>query len=357
MTTKRGTKISWATQTWNPVTGCTRISDGCTHCYAETLSLRFGWSKLPWTKQNEAQNVTLHRNRLLHPKRWKEPQVIFVNSMSDLFHDLVPDDFIAEVFEVMAAHPQHTFQILTKRAERAASWPGPWPANIWQGVSVENPKALPRVDALRRCQAQTRFLSIEPLLAPLPALDLDGIHWVIVGGESGPGWRPMDHAWARDIRDRCVLAQPMSGITRQGLKHCGATVTPTAELVWTPATHAAYVELLRHPLHVVECPVLHLPPEISSADADRATAILQRLKHEDAAGILLPEGWSIELIPQAQPPAFFFKQSAAPRTEMGTALEEEDGSAWEWRQFPGQLEPPVMVTPPRATEQLHLGGV
>lgn len=207
------TAISWTDATWNPTTGCSKVSEGCRFCYAENMSLRFGWSKKPWSAANAAENVIEHPERLRKPYSLKVPSRIFVNSMSDLFHEQVSDEFIARVFEVMADLPQHTFQVLTKRPERAATWPGPWPVNIWQGTSVEDARVLHRVDSLRRCGAQTRFLSCEPLIGPLAGLNLDGIHWVIVGGESGrhlkdgpanPRW--MDHAWARDIRDRCVEA-------------------------------------------------------------------------------------------------------------------------------------------------------
>lgn len=148
----------------------------------------------------------LHPERLRKPYSWRNPKRVFVNSMSDLFHELIPDEYIREVFAVMADLPQHTFQILTKRPERAANWHGPWAPNIWMGTSVENRRVLARIDHLRQCQAAVRFLSAEPLLGPLDSLDLDGINWVIVGGESGPGHRPMNHDWARDIRDKCVAA-------------------------------------------------------------------------------------------------------------------------------------------------------
>ena len=202
------TLISWTDTTWNPTTGCSRVSEGCRFCYAETLSLRFGWSKKPWTAANAAENVLLHPERLRHPYRWKTPSRVFVNSMSDLFHEAIPDDFLTAVFSVMNDLPQHTFQILTKRPERAAAWSGPWAPNIWMGTSVEDERALHRIAALRRCPASTRFLSCEPLLGPLPHLDLAGIHWAIVGGESGRHMtrhpeRWMEHAWAREIRDLC----------------------------------------------------------------------------------------------------------------------------------------------------------
>lgn len=202
------TLISWTDETWNPTTGCSRASDGCRFCYAETLSLRFGWSKKPWTHNNAVENVVLHPERLRKPSSWKTPKRVFVDSMADLFHEQVPDDYISRVFEVMAAHPQHIFQVLTKRPERAASWPGPWPFNIWMGTSVEDRRVIGRIEHLRRCEAKTRFLSCEPLLGDLGLLDLSDIHWVIAGGESGQHItrhpeRVMDHAWARALRDQC----------------------------------------------------------------------------------------------------------------------------------------------------------
>lgn len=198
------TKIRWTNETWNPTTGCSRVSAGCKHCYAEQLSLRFGWSSKPWTARNAALNVVLHPDRLHRPYSWRKPRRVFVNSMSDLFHPLIPDEYIKQVFAVMCDLPQHTFQILTKRPERAASWEGPWPRHIWMGTSVENARATERIDALRDCNAAVRFLSAEPLLGPLGVLDLTGIHWVIVGGESGPRHRRMHHEWARAIRDACL---------------------------------------------------------------------------------------------------------------------------------------------------------
>ena len=240
------TKISWASVTWNPVHGCSKVSAGCDNCYAETLSLRMGWTKKEWTGDNAKENVQLKPHKLKEPYKLKEPSRVFVNSMSDLFHPLVPSEYIEKVFAVMHDLPQHVFQILTKRPRRAARWQGEWTENIWQGTSVENRKTLFRIDQLRECQAQTRFLSLEPLLEDLGELNLDGIHWVIVGGESGKGYRPMEHAWARAIRDQCV---------EKGV-------------------------------------------------------------------------------------AFFFKQSAAYRTEMGTELEEADGTKTSWQQFPDTMPKP-----------------
>ena len=206
------TAISWTDVTWNPVSGCSRVSEGCRNCYAERISLKFGHTALPWTAPNAAENVRCHPERLDQPRKLKTPSRVFVNSMSDLWHPLVPDAFIAEVFTVMASLPQHTFQILTKRPERAATWAGPWPANVWQGTSVEDSRVMGRIDLLRRCDAAVRFLSCEPLIGPLPGLALTGIHWVIVGGESGPHLtgpqhpRWMRQEWAREIRNACVAA-------------------------------------------------------------------------------------------------------------------------------------------------------
>ena len=234
------TKISWTDATWNPVHGCSKVSAGCDNCYAEALSLRYGMTKAPWTTENAGENILLKPHKLREPYRLKEPSRVFVNSMSDLFHPRIPADYREQVFDVMRELPQHIFQVLTKRPRGAARYPGEWRPNIWQGTSVENRSTLHRIDSLRECGAKVRFLSLEPLLEDLGTLKLDGIHWVIVGGESGKGFRPMPHEWARDIRDQCV-----------------------------------------------------------------------------AAGV-----------------AFFFKQSAAYRTEMGTRLEEVDGNPTEWQQFP-----------------------
>ncbi len=297
-----GTKIGWTDQTWNPTTGCSRVSEGCRHCYAESLSLRNGWSRKPWTHNNAPENVVLHPERLRKPYSWKTPSRVFVNSMSDLFHEQVPDAFIAQVFAVMADLPQHTFQVLTKRPERAATWPGPWPANVWMGTSTENQRAADeRIPHLLRTPAAVRFISAEPLLGPLDiapylwatwingrelpkptnwiGLDsnmymppyysarlLPALDWVIVGGESGahiPSTpeRHMDHGWARSIRDQCV-----------------------------------------------------------------------------AAGV-----------------AFWFKQSSSVRTEMGTELIEVDGTTTVWRQFPDDAATIVTVAAPEPVPALPQG--
>jgi protein gp37 len=200
--------IEWTEATWNPVTGCSKVSPGCAHCYAETLSRRFRHTTKPWTPAHALENVVLHPDRLDQPLRWRRPRVIFVNSMSDLFHELVPLEFIWDVFDVMAAADQHVFQILTKRHERVAELAPliDWPENVWMGVSIENSRWVERADALRTVPAAVRFVSAEPLLGPLDALDLDGIDWLIAGGESGARHRPMREEWVLDLRDRCTAA-------------------------------------------------------------------------------------------------------------------------------------------------------
>lgn len=196
-------KIEWTDATWNPVTGCNKISPGCKHCYAERLSKRLKATGM--AKYRNGFAVTLHPDTLEIPLRWRKPRSIFVNSMSDLFHVDVPDEFIARVFDVMTRAHWHRYQVLTKRPERAASLNSylPWPDQIWMGASVESQDYVRRIDQLRETDAAIKFLSLEPLLGPLPNLDLQGIDWVIVGGESGPGARPMQGDWARDIRDQC----------------------------------------------------------------------------------------------------------------------------------------------------------
>ena len=195
------TGIEWTDRTWNPTTGCDKVSPGCTHCYAEALTKRFH------TNFPNGFDLTLHRNRLEEPKRWKKPSRIFVNSMSDLFHEEVPIEFLKEVFDVMRETPWHIYQILTKRHERllAIADQLDWHKNIWMGVSVENQNYVNRIDCLRQVPAQVRFLSCEPLLGNLE-LNLTDIHWVIVGGESGVKHRPMQAEWAQSIRDQCQEA-------------------------------------------------------------------------------------------------------------------------------------------------------
>lgn len=195
--------IEWTEATWNPVTGCTKISAGCKNCYAERMAKRLKAMGVP-QYQNGFQ-LTLQPQTLHLPKTWKKPRVIFVNSMSDLFHKSVPLDYIAEVFQVMNDCEQHKFQILTKRPERAMQLASQlkWTSNIWMGTSVENQRVAHRVDRLKRIPASIRFLSLEPLIGPLLALPLDGIHWVIVGGESGPNAREMREEWVVDIHRQC----------------------------------------------------------------------------------------------------------------------------------------------------------
>ena len=208
-------RIEWTDATWNPVTGCSKVSPGCAHCYAETLSLRFGWSQRPWLPRYAAENVVLHPERLDQPLRWRRPRRVFVNSMSDLFHELVPDAFVHDVFDRMAQADWHSYQILTKRPERMAAVisayydqrPGTQPLqHVWLGTSIENDRWTRRADALRATPAGVRFISAEPLLGPLPSLDLTAIDWLIVGGESGTGARPMDAAWATELRDYALAA-------------------------------------------------------------------------------------------------------------------------------------------------------
>ncbi|ALS23773.1 DUF5131 family protein [Paenibacillus naphthalenovorans] len=196
--------IEWTEATWNPVTGCTKISEGCRNCYAATMAKRLHAMRNP--RYINGFNVTLHEDLLQLPLKWKRPRRIFVNSMSDLFHKDVPFEFIQSVFKTMEMAHWHTFQILTKRSDRLLelSRSLPWPQNIWQGVSVEDSRVTNRINDLRQVPAHVRFLSIEPLIGPLNNLDLDGIHWVIVGGESGHGARPMREEWVTGIRDQCL---------------------------------------------------------------------------------------------------------------------------------------------------------
>ena len=197
------TSIEWVDSTWNPLTGCTKVSPGCKNCYAERMSHRLMLMGQP----NYANDfkLTTHERMLGVPFGWKRPRRIFVNSMSDLYHKDVPEEFIRRVFDAMNRAPWHTYKILTKRADRLEELSPrlPWGPHVWQGVSVENADYTFRIDHLRRTAAHVKFLSVEPLLGPLPDLDLTGIHWVIVGGESGPGCRPMAAEWAAGVRDAC----------------------------------------------------------------------------------------------------------------------------------------------------------
>ena len=197
-------KIEWTECTWNPVTGCTKISEGCRNCYAERMARRL--QAMGQSNYRNGFTLTLHPHMLEMPLHWRQPRMIFVNSMSDLFHQDVPLEFIRRVFAVMRQATQHQFQILTKRSERLArlSPKLPWPDNVWMGVTVENSDHAVRIDHLRRTNAGVKFISFEPLLSPIRDIDLSGIDWVIVGGESGPKARPMLPQWAMDIRDQCL---------------------------------------------------------------------------------------------------------------------------------------------------------
>jgi protein gp37 len=203
----QGSTIEWTESTWNPVTGCTKISPGCKHCYAERMAARLQAMGQP--NYRNGFRLTLQAHMLELPLRWSRPQTIFVNSMSDLFHDDVPVAFILRVFAVMRRAYWHRFQVLTKRSARLAALDPKleWAPNIWMGVSVESDKYRSRIDELRAIRAAVKFLSLEPLIGPLRGLDLDGIHWVILGGESGPHARPMAPAWAIDVRDQCLHAK------------------------------------------------------------------------------------------------------------------------------------------------------
>jgi len=197
-------KIEWTEASWNPLTGCTKLSPGCKNCYAERMAKRLQAMGTP--NYTNGFVLTLHEHVVSLPLAWKSPRVVFVNSMSDLFHEDVPLDFIKRVFTTMAMAKHHTFQVLTKRSTRLAELAPrlPWPDNIWMGVSVEKSDYLYRVDNLLQTSASVKFLSCEPLLGSLGAMQLAGIDWVIVGGESGPGARPMFPEWALEIRDHCL---------------------------------------------------------------------------------------------------------------------------------------------------------
>ena len=197
-------KIEWTESTWNPVSGCSKISSGCANCYAERMAKRL--KAMGQKRYRNGFEVTLHPEALDEPYSWKKGRVVFVNSMSDLFHEDIGLDFIQQVFSVMNANKRHTFQILTKRSERLREVAPllEWPGNVWMGVTVENNSYVRRADDLRTVDAAVKFLSLEPLLGPLPDLDLREIDWAIVGGESGPGARPIEAEWVRAIREQCL---------------------------------------------------------------------------------------------------------------------------------------------------------
>lgn len=197
------TKIEWTEKTWNPLTGCEKVSQGCKYCYAATLAVRLQAMGNP--RYRNGFNLTLHEDKIDEPKSWREPQLVFVNSMSDLFQEEVPLEFIQRVFATMVACPQHTFQVLTKRSARLreVAHQLPWPGNVWMGTSIENELVIQRVHDLLATPAKIKWVSAEPLLGPLPNLPVDQLDWLVVGGESGRRARPMDTDWVRDLRDRC----------------------------------------------------------------------------------------------------------------------------------------------------------
>ncbi len=199
-------KIEWTEMTWNPVTGCSKVSQGCKNCYAERLAKRL--HAMGVRRYANGFKVTLHEDAIETPLSWKQPRLVFVNSMSDMFHEKIPLKFIQRVFDTMIRTPQHTYQILTKRSQRLAELASdlPWPPNIWMGVSVEDERVVHRIYDLQKVPAAVRFLSCEPLIGPLDALPLNGIHWVIVGGESGPHARPMKQEWVDSIFQQCRYA-------------------------------------------------------------------------------------------------------------------------------------------------------
>lgn len=197
--------IAWTDETWNPVHGCSKVSAGCDNCYAERISNQYGHTEHEWTNEHADENVGARPDKLTEPHKLEEPRRIFVNSMSDLFHSNVSEEFVRDVFAVMRNCPHHVFQVLTKRPARAAHMTLEWPENVWMGTSVEDDRVVPRIDMLRDVDAHTRFISFEPLIGPVGEVDLSGIDWAIVGGESGPEdvRREMDHSWARDVYRQC----------------------------------------------------------------------------------------------------------------------------------------------------------
>jgi len=200
--------IEWTESTWNPVTGCTKVSEGCRHCYAESFARRL--KGMGVEKYRNGFRLTCHPDALPEPFRWKKSRVVFVNSMSDLFHKDIPLDYIQKVFSVMKQNPHHVFQVLTKRADVLRYYDSEgwltWPHNVWMGVSVENARNMGRIDLLRKTRAKVKFLSCEPLLGPLSSMKLDCIDWVIVGGESGRKARTIDPEWVQEIREQCLTA-------------------------------------------------------------------------------------------------------------------------------------------------------
>ncbi len=245
----QNSSIEWTESTWNPVTGCSKVSAGCKNCYAERLALRL--QAMGNIRYRNGFQVTLHEDLVELPTRWRDPRVIFVNSMSDLFHEDIPSEFIQRVFATMRNCPQHTFQVLTKRSERLRELSRglDWPNNVWMGVSIEDEQVLNRVHDLLAVPAAIRFLSCEPLIGPLDDLPLEGIHWVIVGGESGPGARPMQIEWIRSIFRQCrksrvpfffkqwggvrkhVTGRELNGRTYDEMPRLAVTARPRSRLI------------------------------------------------------------------------------------------------------------------------------
>jgi protein gp37 len=241
-------RIEWTEATWNPISGCTVLSPGCTHCYAMRMAARLsamgqqkyaGTTRISGGRPKWTGKIKFDWRALELPRSWKRGRLIFVNSMSDLFHEAVPEEFIQRVFSVMADTPQHTYQVLTKRAERLeeVGLGIEWPDNVWMGVSVESEEYWWRVEHLRRINARTRFLSLEPLLGPLTALDFQGIHWVIAGGESGPHARPVRPDWLRSIRDACVEQNIAFHFKQWGGPNKKATGRILDERTWDEMPH------------------------------------------------------------------------------------------------------------------------
>lgn len=235
--------IEWTEATWNPVTGCDKVSPGCDNCYAETFAER--WRGVPDHPYEQGFDLRFWPERIDQPRRWRKPRVIFVNSMSDLFHQRVPTSFVERVLGTIRDTPQHTYQVLTKRPAKMASvmrqlQAEPLP-NLWLGTSIESDDFTWRADALRDTPAAVRFLSLEPLLAPVPSLDLSGIGWVIVGGESGPGHRPMEPGWVAEIRDLCVSSEVPFFFKQWGGRYPKAGGRELAGRTWDemPATAVA----------------------------------------------------------------------------------------------------------------------
>ena len=233
--------IEWTDTTWNPVTGCTKISHGCKHCYAERMSRRL--QAMGVEKYRRGFEIVEHPSVLDEPLAWRKPRMVFVNSMSDLFHQSVSSEFIEAVFSVMNRAPRHTFQVLTKRPARVAQLDRRlrWTPNIWLGVTIESERWMDRLALLVQTGAQTKFLSLEPLLGPLPSLHLEGVDWVITGGESGPGARPVEANWIRDIRDLCLESEVPFFFKQWGgvfKKRTGRTLDGKVWNQWPPVLQA-----------------------------------------------------------------------------------------------------------------------